>query len=521
MKTYKFLLIICFTLTVYPVFSQEIQFTKEEKQWIKEHPVIHYGYEPHWEPYEIYKNGKYGGIVGEYVKILSQKTGIKMVPIPNLTWEESMKGLLEGSIMIVPSFVNTKKRRAQFKLTKPYIIDPIVIVGTKNSTYFSTLSDLKGKTVALPDDYYTNTLIKENYPSIKVKNYASVENCLEALITKKVDAFIGNLNVVSYYRNNFGYDDLKIVGLTPFKKNGVCLAVNPQWETFRDIADKVFQSVTPKESHDIRERWIGINNEQYFHSSFFRWTLFIFVTVFLVLLVIFLRNRALKKGIRRGRKIEKDLYLQLSISEKTTKEKQAMLREIHHRIKNNLQTISSMLNLQAHSIKSEPCKVVLNNAAERVNSIALIHNKIYESETIKFINLKEYILSLFQAIQSSYTIYSTVQIDIEAEELDMEMKSVIPLALILNELLSNSLKYAFKKQDEPKISIYIQANIANNKIEMTYSDNGVWIENAESDLFGTSLINTFTEQIGGTYQLTKEPHHTTYHFVFSDVELNA
>src|SRR5690554_3843235 len=95
--------------------SQEIQFTDIEKDWLKNHPIIEFGYETRWEPYEIYSNGEYSGIVGDYVKIIEAKTGIEMRPIPNMTWDKSMKGLLNGSVMIIPSCVSTPERRKQLE----------------------------------------------------------------------------------------------------------------------------------------------------------------------------------------------------------------------------------------------------------------------------------------------------------------------------------------------------------------------------------------------------------------------
>lgn len=492
-------------------FSQEIQFTETEKQWIKDHPVINYGYEPRWEPYEIYKSGKYGGIVGDYVKILEQKTGIKMVPIPNLTWKKSMQGLMNGSIMVAPSFVNTQKRSKKFKLTKPYIVDPIVIVSKDISPYFSTINDLKGKTIALPANYYTNYLIKKKYPKIKIKNYNTVEDCFKALISKDVDAFVGNLNVVSYYRNNFGFSDLKIVGVTPFNNNGICLAVNPKWITFRDIADKVFENITPRQEHEIRRKWIGINEKQYLNSSFFKWTIIILSIALIIVVLIYMRNKSLKKGIEEGRETAENLNRELTISEKETNEKKAMLQEIHHRIKNNLQMVSSMLNLQANTINQEATSQVLKNAANRVNSIALIHNKIYASNNTKTVNLKDYIQSIFQNIHTDYQDEKEIKLEIKSDDINAPMKTIIPIALIINELLTNSLIHAFKNQESPEILIDIKYD-SNKDVIITYSDNGTWVENKDTDQFGSSLINIFTEQIEGTYELIKKEKGTTYHF---------
>src|SRR5690554_214448 len=133
----RYLLLIIFYSFCNLGFSQEIQFTDYEKNWIKNHPVIEFGYDPRWEPYEIYSNGEYSGIISDYVKIIEEKTGIKMRPIPDLTWDQSMKGLINGSIMVVPNCVVTPERKKWLELSEPYITDPIVIVARKNATYRS------------------------------------------------------------------------------------------------------------------------------------------------------------------------------------------------------------------------------------------------------------------------------------------------------------------------------------------------------------------------------------------------
>jgi ABC-type amino acid transport substrate-binding protein len=156
-------LIILFYCCHFFGLGQAIQFTDKEKNWIKNHPVIEYGYEPRWEPYEVYSNGEYGGIIGEYVKIIEDETGIDLRPIPNLTWDESMKGLVNGSIMVVPSLVATPERREWLALTDPYIIDPIVILAREDAPYFSTLEDLSDQSIALSKNYYTLELIKESF----------------------------------------------------------------------------------------------------------------------------------------------------------------------------------------------------------------------------------------------------------------------------------------------------------------------------------------------------------------------
>jgi len=110
------------------VSGQKIEFTQIEKEWISKHPIINFGYEPQWAPYEIYENGEYKGIVGEYVKILERETGIDMNPIPNMTWGKAITGLKKGEINIVPCCAITPERKEFLYFSDTYIEDPMVIV---------------------------------------------------------------------------------------------------------------------------------------------------------------------------------------------------------------------------------------------------------------------------------------------------------------------------------------------------------------------------------------------------------
>ncbi|PWH86888.1 histidine kinase dimerization/phosphoacceptor domain -containing protein [Brumimicrobium oceani] len=522
MKSYnKHLLLVIAVLFSIFSFAQEINFTEEEKQWIEEHPIIEFGYDTRWEPYELFSFGQYGGIVNDYITILEEKTGIKMVALPKMNWEKSFDGLMNGSIMVIPSCVYTKKRAEYFDLSVPYIEDPIVIVASSSSPYFSKLSDLSGKTVSISKNYYTKELLKDYDKGINIKEFESIERSLLALLNGESDAFVGNLNVVSYYINHYGFDKLKIVGTTPFKDNGICFAVNPKWSVFTGIVNKVIKQISPETKHQIREKWIAGKNKKQYSTSLFIWTSILMITLIVLLIIIYSLNRKLKARLKHKREVQSQLKKLLAESKKSEKEKQVLLQEIHHRVKNNLQIVSSVLSLQSNVSNDDKTREALKEAMDRIASIALVHRKMYQSPESKIVNLKDYTESLFIDICSQYPKVNHVLLEIKSEEkITSTLNSIMPLALILNELITNSLKYAFHSQENPKISIEFIKEDNSEALKVRFTDNGSWIESEVSDYFGTTMIEIFTEQIEGVYTLTKDKSYTEYLFSFNGISTN-
>jgi len=214
MKINNFLLVI-FLIAQYVGVAQELNpdpklFTQSEIEWIKNHPVINFGYEPNWPPYEIYENGVYTGISGDYIKMIEIHTDIDMVPIPNITWQETIKGLQEGEIKVAAIASATKSRKKYLEFTKPHITDPIVIVTRSDFKFISGVDDISDEKIVLPKNYSTIGLLKKDYPNIQIENRKNVKECLYALSTGQADAFVGSLSVVSYYINNYGFSNLKI-----------------------------------------------------------------------------------------------------------------------------------------------------------------------------------------------------------------------------------------------------------------------------------------------------------------------
>lgn len=189
-----------------------------------------------------------------------------------------------------------------------------------------------------------------------------------------------------------------------------------------------------------------------------------------------------------------------------------MLKEIHHRIKNNLQIISSFLKLQADYDNNGGSLATYQEAVNRVNTIALIHEKIYKTDTFQRFELVSYFENLTSYICDSYPLNNEVRAYTDIEDFELNADAVVPLAMIMNELITNSIRHAFKNQPKPKISIEIKSSSC-DKFSIRYSDNGHWVNSNEA--FGSEIITAMTLQLNGVVERISTEEGTTYNFELS------
>ena len=202
------------------------------------------------------------------------------------------------------------------------------------------------------------------------------------------------------------------------------------------------------------------------------------------------------KSIKNQRLIAEQKY----IIENSLVEKDSLLKEIHHRVKNNLQMVSSLLSLQTKNTRSKAAIEALEEGKSRVKAMALIHQKLYQNEDLSVIEMQGYIESLINSVQSVYKKGGhNINITIDAENVELDIDRAIPFGLILNELVSNSFKYAFPTDDENgKIYIHIR-KIGDQEGFFEYTDNGVGLpedseERANSSM-GIRLMNRLANQL--------------------------
>lgn len=206
------------------------------------------------------------------------------------------------------------------------------------------------------------------------------------------------------------------------------------------------------------------------------------------------------------------------------REKELLLREIHHRVKNNMQVISSLLSLQSEQIRDSEYPDILNDTRNRIKTMSLVHEKLYMSKDMASIDFNDYIRDLSKGLFSVYAARARdIVLTIDAENVFLRVDTAIPCGLVINELLSNSLKHAFPDGRKGEIHIYLGKPVAEDDtvVDMIFSDNGVGIPE-EIDIrktksMGLQLITTLVEhQLRGTLDLDRT-NGTRFHIRFREV----
>jgi len=196
---------------------------------------------------------------------------------------------------------------------------------------------------------------------------------------------------------------------------------------------------------------------------------------------------------------------QKQIIQKKNKENELLLGEIHHRVKNNLQVISSLLSLQERNITDKTAKAAILDGKERVQSMGLIHKMLYQQNNFSGINMSEYIEKLIAGLLDSFGKNSDdFELNYDIKKINLDVDTAIPLGLIINELVVNALKHAYAVTKDPRININLQE--INSQLVLQVEDNGKGevadIQSSQS--FGMKLVNSLSRQLSGTIELVQQ-----------------
>ena len=189
------------------------------------------------------------------------------------------------------------------------------------------------------------------------------------------------------------------------------------------------------------------------------------------------------------------------------KEKEVLLKELHHRVKNNMQVISSILNLQSSYVKDDYAYNLLKECQNRIKTMAFIHESLYQSKNLESVNFSEYVGVLSKNLIHSYTISSRkIKLVLTLDDLMLSIDYSIPCGLIINEIISNSLKYAFP--DDRDGIIFVTLEVSVNRIYLIVGDNGIGIPESidikDTQTLGLQLVNTLVEQLNGKISLIRK-----------------
>jgi two-component sensor histidine kinase len=272
---------------------------------------------------------------------------------------------------------------------------------------------------------------------------------------------------------------------------------------FKQYFDQSLIFQKEKNERGLRENELQINLLTQEKKLAYKQNQQIIFTVVLLIVIILLalsyRNYRLKqKSNNQLALLNIDLESKNLLLDKKNAENELLLKEIHHRVKNNLEVISSLLALQSEKINDPNTKEAITEGQNRVNSIGIVHQKLYQGTNLGTIEMKDYFLSLSESILYSYGEKERINLNLIMEKLDLEIDTAIPLGLIINELMTNSIKYAFQKGKKGTITIQLEKQ-NNTILHLEVADNGI----GKSDItqgtgFGGQLISLLTQQLNGT-----------------------
>lgn len=210
------------------------------------------------------------------------------------------------------------------------------------------------------------------------------------------------------------------------------------------------------------------------------------------------------KSVSEANVINERLMDNEKVLKRTLKEKEVLLAEIHHRVKNNLAVMSGLMRLQIEETKSEEAKATLERNAERIHSMAMIHNSLYQQEKLNDIDLSVYIAELIDEIKTSYlSKYANISVKSDLDAISLPVSKAIPCGIIINEILINAIKHAFPENRPGEIKVQLKST--GNAVKLTISDNGIGFNSeAQTQSLGMNLIHSLSEQIDGEISIKSE-----------------
>jgi len=316
-----------------------------------------------------------------------------------------------------------------------------------------------------------------------------------------------NVNAVEGYQNLYKIN----AGLGQFEN---AYEYQLKYNAARDYAftlekESISADLQTKYETEKKESTINLQSQQIEQQKTRQWFFMAFAGLLGIFSLVLYRNYATKQKLNK--------QLESSNEELETKNQQneLLLKEIHHRVKNNLEVVSSLLDLQSRQLQDKGAKSAMLESQNRVQSMGIIHQKLYQGKNLAAIEMKDYFINLGEGVLDSYGKTEQVHIDYMMDEMELDVDTAIPIGLIVNELLTNALKYAFTDQSNPNIQIQLE-RMQDTSLQLKVSDNG--IGKTDSDIvkgtgFGSQLIQLLTDQLEGAMNyVSDQGSHFTFLF---------
>ena len=498
---------------IFPILSlassQSLDLTPEEKAFIAEHPEIRLGVDPKFIPYEfIDSDGVYKGIAAEYIKLISEQTGLKMTVAPDLTWSEAYEKAVTRELDALPCVAQTREREKYFIFSQPYYTFQRVIYVKEDNSSINSLDDLKNKSVAVQKDSSHHSFLL-GYPEIQLHLYTNVEDALRAVASGEETAFIGNLATSNYLIKSYGFTDLKYIKMKDEEEKSLCFAVRSDWPILVGILNKALAGITEEEKLSITDKWIGVD-ENTDYGRLIKIAGMVGAVIAFALMVSFFWILRLRKEIIKRKEIEDELKIAKDEAESANQIKSLFLARMSHEIRTPLNAIIGM----AYLLKKTEINVTQRNylvkITEASNNMLAIINDILDFSKIEAgkIEIEHISFNLDKLLGEMINIVS-FKIEEQGIDFSLEKDPDMPEAYIgdptrIGQILLNIVNNAVKFTQQGMVSLSLHlVNKEQNlcTLQFVIKDTGIGMsEDQLNQIFkpfdqGESSIN---RRFGGT-----------------------
>jgi two-component sensor histidine kinase/Tfp pilus assembly protein PilF len=286
--------------------------------------------------------------------------------------------------------------------------------------------------------------------------------------------------------------------------------------TYQGLSDSLFNASRIRQLEELQVRYetsqkekdilslrkqSQLQQKQIAQSNLLKRVTFGSIILLILLLILSVNRYRLKQRNMRQLAVQQKEITDKNVSlQRLLKEKEWLIKEVHHRVKNNLQIVMSLLNTQSNFLESEAALAAIRDSAHRMQSISLIHQKLYQSEYLSLVNMPSYIHELVHYLEDSYRGIRRIYFDMHIAPIDLDVSQAVPMGLILSEAVTNAIKYAFPDDRAGCITISLDY-VRPEQLLLVISDNGAGlpdgIDFAAGKSLGVRLIQTFSAQLEG------------------------
>ena len=259
-------MLLFLSISITQSIANDINFSLEEKEFIKSNPIITVGAETDWPPFDFVDNGEYTGVAKEYLDLIEQKSGFTFKYEMD-TWNNLISKAKNKQIDMLPCLAKTPKREEFLLFTNKYITIRDYVITNTNNTTIDSIDDINGKTVAIIKGYAQDEIFLKKYPNVKIYYVDTFIKSLDAVITKKADFIVSNIAIVNYHIKKNNLTELEPKFYFGADGSELHMAVGHHNKILQNIIQKSLKSITSKEKNIIYRKWVTNQTEEDKHYN--------------------------------------------------------------------------------------------------------------------------------------------------------------------------------------------------------------------------------------------------------------